>query len=140
MLDGGKRNLEYFVDGRLLFAQLVDEFSETLEDGFDLQIDTAACSAFSGRFDVRELRRLFDNLSSNVRKYADRQQPVLLSVALADGVLLIRQSNAVCTERKTEEGFGIGLQSIRRIAQSYGGTVRTDSEKGLFSITITFHL
>ena len=72
LLDGGKRNLEHFDDARLLFAQLTEEFSETLEDGFDLQIDTAACPAFSGSFDVQELRRIFDNLSSNIQKYASR--------------------------------------------------------------------
>lgn len=140
LLDGGSRNLERFDDARLLFAQLAEEFSETLEDGFDLQIDTAVCHAFSGSFDVRELRRIFDNLSSNIQKYADPAFPVRLCVAVADGKLQIRQENAARETAAQAQGFGIGLQSIRRIVQDYGGTVNTELQKGVFSIVITLDL
>lgn len=140
LLDGGKRNLEHFDDARLLFAQLAEEFSGELENDFDLQINVTACPSFSGNFDVQELRRLFDNLSSNIRKYADPAWPVTLSAMVMDGRLLIRQENTVGSGALPAESLGIGLQSIRRIAQNYGGSVETDTEKGRFFITITLFL
>ena len=136
LLDGSKRNLEYFDDGKLLMEQIVEEFQEELEEEFAVSVDFSECPAFSGTFDVQELRRIFDNLSSNVRKYADPAQPVTLSVGLENGGLLIHQTNAVLPEKPQSESYQIGLNSIRRIAQHYGGSVAVEENGAAFSITI----
>ena len=135
LLDGSKRNLEYFDDGKLLMEQIVEEFQEELE-GFALTVDFSNCPPFSGTFDVQELRRIFDNLSSNVRKYADPAKPITLSVGLENGALLIRQANAVLPEKPQSESYQIGLNSILRIAQHYGGSVAVEERVAEFSITI----
>ena len=135
LLDGSKRNLEYFHDGKLLMEQIAAEFQEELEE-FALTVDFSNCPPFSGTFDVQELRRIFDNLSSNVRKYADPAKPVTLSVGLENGALLIRQTNAVLPEKPQSESYQIGLNSIRRIAQHYGGSVAVEERVAAFSITI----
>ena len=85
---------------------------------------------------VQELRRIFDNLSSNVRKYADPAKPVTLSVGLENGALLIHQANTVLPEKPQSESYQIGLNSIRRIAQHYGGSVAVEENSMAFSITI----
>ena len=136
LLDGSKRNLEHFDDGKLLMEQIVEEFQEELEEEFAVSVDFSECPAFSGTFDVQELRRIFDNLSSNVRKYADPAKPVTLSVELENGTLLIRQTNAVLPEKPQSESYQIGLNSIRRIAQHYGGSVAVEENSMAFSITI----
>ena len=136
LLDGSKRNLEYFDDGKLLMEQIVEEFQEELEEDFVVTVDFSDCPAFTGTFDVQELRRIFDNLSSNVRKYADPEKPVKLSVELENGTLLIRQTNAVLPEKPQSESYKIGLNSIRRIAQHYGGSVAVEENGAAFSITI----
>ena len=99
-------------------------------------VDFSECPAFSGTFDVQELRRIFDNLSSNVRKSADPVKPVTLSVGLENGALLIHQSNAVLPEKPQSESYKIGLNSIRRIAQHYGGSVAVEERVAEFSITV----
>ena len=116
--------------------QIVEEFQEELEEGFSVTADFSACPAFSGTFDVQELRRIFDNLSSNVRKYADPAKPVTLSIGLKNGALLIHQTNAVLPEKPQSESYQIGLNSIRRIAQHYGGSVAVDENGETFSITV----
>ena len=136
LLDGSKRNLEYFDDGKLLMEQIAEEFQEELEEEFAVTVDFSECPAFSGTFDVQELRRIFDNLSSNVRKYADPAKSVNLSLRFENGVLLIRQTNAVLPEKPRSESYQIGLNSIRRIAQHYGGGVAVEERVAAFSITI----
>ena len=136
LLDGSKRNLEYFDDGKLLMEQIVEEFQEELEEEFAVTVDFSECPAFSGTFDVQELRRIFDNLSSNVRKYADPAKPVTLSVELENGALLIHQTNAILPQKPQSDGYQIGLNSIRRIAQHYGGSVAVEERGAAFSITI----
>lgn len=137
LLDGGKRNLEHFDDARLLFAQLVEEFTEELENSFELHTDLTNCAAFSGSFDVQELRRLFDNLTSNVRKYADPQKQVLLKITLLDGSIVIHQTNYVRVDAEKVGGFGIGISSIRRIAGHYRGSVSVSEDGNSFAVTAT---
>ena len=137
LLDGGKRSPEYFEDARLLMQQLADEFAESLENEFHVLTDLTGCSAFAGHFDVQELLRVFDNLVSNIRKYADRAQPVELSIAAKDHQLVIRQKNAKCSEAEPQESYRLGLNSIRRIAHNYAGQVEIQQDDSMFSITIT---
>ena len=140
LLEGGKRSPEPFADGRLLLEQLAAEFAGELEEEFDIRVDFSRCGAFSGSFDVHELQRIFDNLCSNVRKYADPAQPVFLSVSLEEGSLVIEQRNAVRSPGSSPESYQIGLNSIRRIAQHYSGGVSVRQTAQEFSIRINLSL
>lgn len=135
LLDGSKRNPEYFEDARLLIEQLTAEFEEMLEDGFSIEA-SLDCPAFPGTFDVQELRRIFDNLVSNVQKYADPDRPVKISISLEGVQLLIRQENAVRERIAPADGYQIGLRSIQRIAQNYAGQVDVQKDDAAFAITI----
>lgn len=136
LLDGIKRNPEYIEDARLLMEQLCEEFEEELEAAFCVET-TIDCPAFTGSFDVQELRRIFDNLISNVRKYASPKGKVHLSIFLAKGTLCIRQDNMVKALSAPAEGYQIGLRSIRRIAQNYAGKVDVEKSETEFAIMIT---
>ena len=138
LLEGTRRNLEEFDDGRLLMEQIVSEFEEELEDRFSVLADFGRCPAFSARLDVQELRRVFDNLASNIRKYAAPAQPVTLGVEYENGALVIRQANAILPRSEQAESYGIGLSSIRRIAQSYGGSVSVEENGAQFHIFVIF--
>lgn len=135
LLDGSKRSPEYFENARLLMEQLAEEFESMLEDDFAVKT-TLACPAFSATFDVQELQRIFDNLISNVQKYAAPDKPVLLSISAENGRLIIRQENAVRKLDTPPEGYQIGLKSIQRIAQNYGGRVEVQQDDALFVISI----
>ena len=136
LLDGSKRNPEYFEDARLLIEQLTAEFEEMLEDGFSIEA-SLDYPTFPGTFDVQELRRIFDNLVSNVQKYADPDRPVKISISLEGVQLLIRQENAVRERIAPADGYQIGLRSIQRIAQNYAGQVDVQKDDAAFAITIT---
>ena len=137
LLDGSNRNPERFEDAHLLFAQLAAEFEEDLEERFAVTVDLSDCPSFSGAFDVQELRRIFDNLSSNVHKYADTETPVCLTISVAEG-LCIRQTNGIRAQASRQSGYQLGIHSIRRMAQNYGGQVQVEQTEEKFSITITF--
>ncbi len=137
LLDGGRREPEQFEDARLLFEQLADEFESELEDDFNPMTDFAFVTAFSGSFDVGELRRIFDNLISNIRKYAEPTEVVELAISKTEGNIVIRQSNRTKTDMQPSESYKMGLHSIRRIAQNYGGTAEVHDTDGKFEIIIT---
>ena len=140
LLDGSRRAPEYFENGKLLFEQIAAEFEEELEERFRIITDFSACPEFSGTFDVQELRRIFDNLISNVQKYADPEQPVTLQTVLRGKMLYICQTNGILAEKPQVDSYRIGLNSIRRIAQLYDGSVTTNETADRFSITVTFSI
>ena len=140
LLDGGKREVERFDDARLLFSQLAGEFEEVLEADFTLSLDVMSCEPFSGSFDVQELRRIFDNLISNVQKYADTAREVELTIYKNESDLIIRQKNAVKKVESKSEGYQLGLYSIRRIVQNYGGRVEIAQNEEEFEILITLSI
>ena len=137
LLEGSRRNPEVFQDAHLLMEQLAAEFEESLEDIFTVSTDLSCCPKFSGTFDVQQLRRIFDNLSSNVQKYADPSQPVSLYIGLENSTLQIRQKNTVRPKDAAADSYKLGLSSIRRIAQDYEGQVQIAEDADTFSITVT---
>ena len=136
LLDGGSRHLEFFEDGKFLMEQLVDEWSAELEDEFSLVISLEECPAFSGEFDVEELRRVFDNLASNICKYADATAPVQLQVMEKDGYVCIIQSNRCKVLNRLVESTKIGINSVQKIVAHYGGAVEIVQGKDKFLIEI----
>lgn len=136
LLQGGSRSPEHFEDARFLLQQLAARMEAELEEDFSFTADFSACPVFSGTFDVAELQRIFDNLTSNIIKYADPAYPVELTVSLRECTLTLHQTNAVRADA-AGEGHRIGLLSIRRIAQHYGGTAEAAAEDGQFTVTVT---
>lgn len=135
MLDGDLREVEHFDNAKMLFLQLAEGFEEMLDEGIKLKSDIDLPD-FSGDFDVRELQRIFDNLASNINKYADRDDPVSFEMKLENGILILKQKNAVKTTDSTAESYGIGIVSIRRTAKLYGGTAEVENKGDFFSITV----
>ena len=138
LLDGTHRNLEKYENAKFLFQQLCMEFQEELENEYEVVLDFSGCPDFSGVFDIRELQRIFDNLSSNIKKYADPQKQVTISVGIEGDSLCIYQSNAILQPKPQSESYQIGLKSMRRIAQLYGGKVEIKKTETDFAITISF--
>lgn len=129
----GKAELELEMerfDGRLLTGQLVAEAEFDLADaGFRIQhIEfEGECSLEA---DPAHLKRVFDNIVSNIKKYADPAQPVVLVSELKDSELCITVSNRISSSMDTVESTKIGLRSCEKIMQAMNGsfTVCTDEE------------
>lgn len=136
LLDGGERILERFENGRFLMEQLADEWQADLEESFLCETDMKGCPQFSGEFDIQELRRIFDNLASNIKKYADPEKPVSLKIYEKEKRLLIEQKNKRRKIISGIESSGIGLESVRKIAEQYGGSIKVEENEEEFSIEI----
>lgn len=137
LLEGSKRNVEPVENGRLLMEQLAGEWGEILEDSFSCEISMENCTDFRAEWDMQEILRIFDNLSSNVEKYADSGHPVLLQMDRGVDTLRILQKNAVRQTAQKIESNQIGLESIRRITAGYGGAVTVSLDEKQFQIEIT---
>ena len=125
-------NLERF-DGRLLLEQLLGEAEFDLADaGFTVQrIEfEGECSL---QADPLYLKRVMDNLVSNIKKYADPAQPLVALSELKDGELSLCLSNAVSSSLARKESTKIGLRTCEKIMTAMGGSFRTVLEDGHFA-------
>lgn len=136
LLDSGAKQMTVIEDGRLLMEQLTEEWEEQLEERFQCQPDLSDCPSFGGEFDVAALRRIFDNLASNIEKYADDTKPVTLRITEENKRIVIMQSNQKTQSDSPVESRKIGLDSIRRIAETYGGSVIIHQDEHHFAIHI----
>ena len=132
----GKAELELnreLFDGRLLLEQLLGEAEFDLADaGFTMQrIEfEGECSLLA---DPLYLKRVMDNLVSNIKKYADPAQPVVALSELKEGWLSLCVSNAVSTSLSPRESTKIGLRTCEKIMSAMGGSFETRTENGHFA-------
>lgn len=137
LLDHKNKKLEKIDDGKLLMAQLVEEWEYELEDdGLSSFVSIEECPIFSGEYDVQELRRVFDNLASNIKKYADTSQKICLEIKETEGFLTIIQENKKKDALSETESYKIGLESIRKIAENHGGKITVKETDTDFMIVI----
>lgn len=125
-------NLERF-DGRLLLEQLLGEAEFDLADaGFTMQrIEfSGECSLLA---DPLFLKRVMDNLVSNIKKYADPAQPLVALSELKDGKLSLCISNAISADLARRESTKIGLRTCEKILDAMGGSFTTLNENGRFA-------
>ena len=132
----GKR--EHVENVRFLMEQMAEEWEELLEETFICQVDLSQCRAEAGSLNIQDLRRIFDNLISNVERYADPAEPVFLQITAKDGVLTLMQKNKIKEEMdgNTADSHKLGLQGIRRMAERHGGTLEIQDQEGSFQIQI----
>lgn len=141
LLGAPSANLEKVEHVKLLLEQLALEWVEILEERFECRVDVSNCHDFSGYLDVFSLRRIFDNLISNVEKYGEEASPVELQIACQRGTIEIVQKNAIAEHFPNNiESHQIGLGNIRKIAAEYRGTLSVSDESGKFVTKIILNI
>ena len=136
----GKAELEMEMetyDARLLLTQLLGEAEFDLSDaGFNVQhIDfEGECSVSA---DPMYLKRVIDNLVSNVKKYADKDRPVVFLTEVQGKKLSVCVSNRIAGSMPKVESTKIGIRTCRKIIEHMGGSFSTALDDGHFAAEFT---
>ena len=107
------------------------------ENGFHIKADVIWPDR-TARVISEYVSRIVDNLCSNILKYAEPSQPVLLSVYEYENDLRIRLSNKCRHLTEQPESTGIGAENIRSMMQRMGGTCRMTLANDVYTICLTF--
>lgn len=125
------------IDAGMLFSQLWAESALILEtDGYIIQVnepqnEMPVCA------NVPFLRRVVDNIVSNIRKYADKSEPVLISMRSENGSFVFEAINAAEEKGRNAESSGIGLKSCEKILQSHSGAFCAGMSNGYFVVSMS---
>ncbi len=121
------------LDGQLLLGQLLGEAAFDLS-GAGFEISDAGwegtCTLVT---DPLYLKRVVDNLVSNIKKYADRAEPVSFEIRQGDGELRVSVSNAIAEASPRAESTKIGLRTCEKILEALGGSFTAAREGGRFT-------
>ena len=136
----GKSELELDMesfDGRLLMAQLVAEAEFDLADaGFRLQ-SIGLKEECSLEADPAHLKRVFDNIVSNIKKYADKAHPVVFIGELKEDRLCITVSNRIARSMDRAESTKIGLRTCEKIMQAMKGSFTVNQDAEHFAVELS---
>ena len=131
--------LEYEVG--MLLDQMLSEHALLLrESGYDVRIEKGA--ELDGRrilTDPTDLVRIFENLFSNIMKYADKSAPVSISAEVKDGKLRLKFYNKTAKVHYAESN-GIGLKTCKKLAERLSAEIEWREGEDDFEVALTFDI
>lgn len=126
--------------GREMFSQLLSDTIFTLEnENFTVKFDDNMTEEFKINVDVNQMIRVFDNLSSNIIKYADSYYPICIDIDKKENTLEVTQVNQI-RQHPTGKSYGLGVNTSKNIIERHGGEMSSQIENGLFTIKIILPL
>lgn len=82
--------------------------------------------------------RVFNNITSNICKYADISKPVFMEIKYKQKVIEIKISNAICEEKKLLDSAGIGLKNVELMMKRMNGFMTYADDNGMFTVKLHF--
>lgn len=92
--------------------------------------------SFTG--DETMIKRIFNNLFSNLLKYGEKSAPVILSLALEHRKLKIQLQNKAKESHTEIDSNHIGLKSVEKMMSLLGGRMLCSESEQEFTIRLTF--
>ena len=90
--------------------------------------------------DLGHFRRIFDNLFSNIRKYADPSRPVTITQQAEEDELTVTITNYIQTGTSRAESNRIGLQTCQKLVSAMGGEFNQSRTKDTFTVEVLLPL
>ncbi|MBE6909895.1 MAG: HAMP domain-containing histidine kinase [Ruminococcaceae bacterium] len=123
-----------------LIRNIWSEYAFSLESkGFTVHTDFGVLEG-SLMVNIDLLRRAFDNLYSNLLKYADPAQPVDIVSKQDGGRAVLELKNHVSPQRDAKESTNIGLNTCRRILEYHGGAYACAEADGVYTVCLSLPL
>lgn len=127
------------VDGGILFRQLIAEhLTETEAYGFRVDLGYDVPDGIMIRADVQAIMRVFDNLFSNIMKYANPEYPVEIKGNFLSGKIKLIFQNHISDQAKLVESTKIGVKTCKKICEDHGASFHAMEEERIYTTEILF--
>ena len=120
------------------FQQMIGEYMCLLEEkGITFRITTEDNSPMI-KVDAPYLKRLFDNIFTNIRKYSDYSKPVDITYHTTESKVELVISNHISKSRNEAESTRIGIKTCEKIAQEMNIEFSANEKKGRYTVRLVF--
>ena len=125
-------------DGMEFFMQIISELTPPLmEAGFRFNV-TEAESSFNIKVNADDVLRIFNNVFTNLDKYAAEDEPVDITIRSDKENAFISFTNKIRNTPRKNESAKIGLISISSLMKRQGGSSLTRTSNDTFTIELKF--
>ncbi len=114
-----------------LFEILQERADSLKQNGLTYQFDKTVYH-YAIVYDVRLMERLFDNIFTNIIRYAQPASVVTVDARLNEAGLIILIKNRIDKHRRSNESTGIGIKNCRQIMKLHNGTFDTSIDGMIF--------
>ncbi len=122
----------------MLFDQMLSEYVLLLrEQGYTVEFDIGEVDAEIST-DPSQMMRIFENLISNILKYADKSHPVSIIAMPSGDKFSLRLTNKIKENRDSAESNGIGLKTCNKLSQMLGVGFAAEEHGDMFLVEINF--
>lgn len=122
-----------------VFFGIMSEMIEYLgEQGYEVNTDIF-WKEEQLRVSEGHIRRIMDNIVSNICKYADPERPVLVEASWEQDTVRLSFSNSI-QENISQTGTKIGIKNITSMMESMEGECRINQAEEEFKLTLVFPL
>ncbi|MCC8015114.1 MAG: HAMP domain-containing histidine kinase [Eubacterium sp.] len=120
-----------------VFSQLIEDYVFTLnEKEFDLNYSPDQGNNYFISMDIQLMRRVMDNVFSNITKYGDKEKPVDISVFNNGEELVFSFSNYRRKNLAEVESTNIGLSVSEKIISMHKGSLEIKKGSETFKVTV----
>lgn len=135
-----ERELEE-MDAGILFQQfMIEHISELTQYGYEVELTDEIPENVMIDTETSAMQRLFDNLFSNIMKYASQDYPIVITAEIIQGRIKIVLKNHVTEDAGKVESTKIGVKTCKKIVDDLGGTFRALEEDGIYKTIILFNV
>lgn len=109
------------IDRFMLEALIFDCVFLLESEGFHINTALAEHMEYRVHIHREPLQRILDNVFSNILKYADKDNPVSVTITTEHAFLIISALNAIKAGRNNAVSTGLGLKACRELLEERGG-------------------
>ena len=132
--------LEEYDVGMLLEQMLSEHVLLLRESGYEVRVERGEeLDARRILTDPADLVRIFENLFSNIMKYADKSAPVSIYAEIRDGKLRLKFHNKTAKVHYAESN-GIGIKTCKKLAERLSAEIEWREGEDDFEVEVTFDI
>lgn len=126
-------NVEYAI------GEYLSEFCAFVEaDGYRVAAGNMKWGEAKVRVYPKYIGRIMDNLVSNIKKYADKDYPIILEMKNNENTIQIVFENQKNTKIEYVKGTGIGIQNIKNMMEQMKGESEIINNENRYAIVLSF--
>ena len=141
--NGPEVDIEDYDAATLVDQMLFEHITLMRESGYNVDfdgVDYEALASLMIRTDPQRLVRIFDNVFSNIYKYAQKSATVSIRLEMGEDLLTMKFSNTVSSDVGRVESNCIGLKTCKKLAEHVNAIFTTESSEDIFTAILTLKL
>ena len=134
-----KIELDPPANAEYVLGEYLSEFCAFVEaEGYQVIVKNMEWGEAKVQVYHRYIGRITDNLVSNIKKYADKDYPIILEMKNNENTIQIVFENQKNTKKEYVKGTGIGIQNIKNMIEQMKGESEIINNGNRYAIVLSF--